>query len=269
VTDQGFPVEQIDTSRPHPARMYDYYLGGRDNYAVDREAAQEIIDIAHDVVVGARANRDFLQRAVRFLAESGVRQIIDIGTGIPTSPNTHEIAHAVSKDIRVAYVDNDPIVATHADTQLLGTDNTGFFLGDMRDPASILQHPAMGGLIDLDQPVAVLLVSVLHFVRDDEDPTGILAAYREALPSGSHLVISHGTADFHRDKVDAVTQIYRKKGATAGFSARSHSEVLAFFEGFELVEPGLVQVSLWRPDTELDPDEVVRTGVYGAIGRKR
>jgi hypothetical protein len=269
VTDQGLPAGQIDTSRPHPARMYDYYLGGQDNYAVDREAAQEIIDTAPDVVVGARANRDFLRRAVRFLAESGVRQIVDIGTGIPTSPNTHEIAHAVSKDVRVAYVDNDPIVGAHAGAQLLGSGHTGFFLGDMRDPASILQHPTIGELIDFDRPVALLLVSVLHFVRDDEDPVGMIAAYRDALPAGSYLVISHGTADFHRDKVDAVADIYKKKGVTANFSARSHSEVLTFFDGFDLIEPGLVQVSLWRPDTELDPDEVVRTGVYGAIGRKR
>jgi len=266
--DEGFPVEQIDTSKPHTARMYDYYLGGRDNYEVDREAAQHVIDLFPDAVLWARANRDFMQRAVRYLVESGVRQIIDIGTGIPTSPNTHEVAHAVSKDIRVAYVDNDPIVATHAGTRLLGTGNTGFFFGDMRDPASVLRHPAIGELIDLDQPLALMLVSVLHFVRDDEDPAGMIAAYRDALPSGSHLVLSHGTADFHPDEAVAVAEIYRKKDATAGFSARSHTEVMAFFDGFELIEPGLVQVSLWRPRTEPDPGEVVRTGMYGAIGRK-
>jgi hypothetical protein len=268
VTDQGFPMERVDTGRPHPARMYDYFLGGRDNYEVDRVAAQQIMDAAPDVVTGARANRDFLRRAVRFLAGRGVRQIIDIGTGIPTSPNTHEIAHAVSKDVRVAYVDNDPIVGAHAGARLLGDRHTGFLLADLRDPAAILEHPTISRLIDLDQPVALLLVSVLHFVRDDEDPYGLVAAYRDALPSGSYLAVSHGTADFHRDKVEAVAEIYRDKSVTAGFTARSHSEVLGFLDGFELLEPGLVQVSLWHPDAEPDPNEVVRTGVYGAVGRK-
>jgi len=264
--DQGFPVEQIDTSRPHPARMYDYFLGGKDNYQVDREAAQEILDLSPDVVMGARANRDFLQRAVRFLVESGVQQIIDIGTGIPTSPNTHEVAQAVSKDVRVAYIDNDPIVATHAGGRLLGTGNTGFFLGDMREPASILQHPTIGELIDFDQPVALMLVSVLHFVTDEQDPVGMIAAYRDVLPAGSHLVLTHATGDFHRDEVDEVTKVYQR--STAPLRARSYDEVLPLFAGFDLVEPGLVQVPMWRPDTEFDHDEVARTPVYGAIGRK-
>jgi hypothetical protein len=267
VTDQGFPVEEIDTSRPHPARMYDYFLGGRDNYEVDREAAHRVLDVAPEVPASARANRDFLGRAVRFLAESGIRQIIDIGTGIPTSPNTHELAHAVSPDVRVAYIDNDPIVATHAGARLTGTGNTGFFLGDMREPATILEHPTIGRLIDFDQPVALMLVSVLHFVRDDEDPAGMIAAYREALPAGSLLVLSHATGDFHLDHVDEVLEVYKK--ASASLTARSHAEVQALFDGFDLLEPGLVQVPLWRPDGPApDPDEVRRISVYGGVGRK-
>src|SRR5882757_10685777 len=174
--DEGYPVEKIDTSKPHTARMYDYYLGGRDNYQVDREAAQRVIDLYPDAVVWARANRDFMQRAVRFLVESGVRQIIDVGTGVPTSPNAHEVAHAVSKDVRVAYVDNDLIVATHAEARLLGTGNTGFFLADLRDPVGILEHPTIGELIDFDQPVALMLVSLLHFISEEEDPAAIVAA---------------------------------------------------------------------------------------------
>jgi hypothetical protein len=213
VTDQGFPAAEIDTSRPHPARMYDYYLGGRDNYQVDREAAQAVIEAAPGVIEAARANRDFLQRAVRYLAESGVRQILDIGTGIPTSPNTHEVAHAVSPEIRVAYVDNDPIVARHADARLLGTGNTGFFLGDVRNPRTILDHPTIGRLIDLKQPVALLLVSVLHFIPDEDDPAGLIAAYRDALPAGSHLVLSHGTADFSEDTVEEATEVYKRATA--------------------------------------------------------
>jgi hypothetical protein len=264
VTDQGFTAEQIDTSRPHPARMYDYYLGGRDNYEVDREAADRILAAAPDVALGARANRDFLRRSVRFLAENGVRQFIDIGTGIPTSPNTHEIAHAVDPEARVAYIDNDPIVATHAGARLLGTGNTGFFLADMRDPRSVLEHPTIGELIDVKQPIALMLVSVLHFVSDQEDPAGLLAAYRQVLPQGSYLVLSHATADFHRRQAADVAEVYKK--ATAALTPRTHAEVEALFAGFDLVEPGLVQVHQWRPDGST-PDEGRDTGVYGAVGR--
>jgi hypothetical protein len=267
VTDQGFPAEEIDTSRPHPARMYDYYLGGWDNYEVDREAAQRVIDLLPDIVPAARANRDFLRRAVRFLAASGVRQIIDIGTGIPTSPNTHETAHAVSPDIRVAYVDNDPIVAAHAGAKLVGAGNTGFFLGDVRDPRAILEHPTISKLIDFDQPVGLMLVAVLHFVEDRDDPAGIVATLRDALPSGSHLVLSHGSGDFHADSLPEIFKIYDR--ATATLNPRSYQEVLALFDGFEILDPGLVQVPAWRPDGDgPTPEEMRQVGFYGAVARK-
>jgi hypothetical protein len=266
VTDKGFPPEAIDTSRPHPARMYDYFLGGRDNYEVDREAAHRVLDVAPEVPESARANRDFMGRAVGHLVRGGIRQIIDIGTGIPTSPNTHELAHAVSPDVRVAYIDNDPIVATHAGARLLGTGNTGFFLGDMREPRTILEHPTIGELIDFDQPVVVMLVSVLHFMTDQEDPAGMIAAYRDALPAGSHLVLSHATGDFHVDHVDEVLEIYKK--ATATLTARTHAEVLALFDGFDLIEPGLVQVPLWRPEGPVPAAaDLRRISVYGGVGR--
>jgi SAM-dependent methyltransferase len=264
VTDQGFTADEIDTSRPHPARMYDYFLGGKDNYEVDREAADRVLAAAPEVAVFARANRAFLSRAVRFLAESGVRQFIDIGTGIPTSPNTHEVAQAVDPEVRVAYIDNDPIVATHAGARLLGTGNTGFFLGDMRDPRTILGHPTIGELIDVDQPIAVLLVSVLHFVSDEDDPAGLVRAFRDALPHGSYLVLSHATADFHQEEAGEVEAVY--KNSSAPLTPRSQAEVEALFEGFELVEPGLVQVHTWRPDG-LSHVPSGPVGVYGGIGR--
>jgi hypothetical protein len=266
VTDQGFPADKIDTSRPHPARMYDYYLGGRDNYEVDREAAQRVIDLLPDIVPAARANRDFLHRTVRFLAESGIEQFIDIGTGVPTSPNTHEIAQAVSPDVRVAYIDNDPIVATHAGARLTGAGNTGFFLGDIRDPASILEHPTLGKLIDFDRPVALMLVAVLHFIKDAEDPAGIVTALRDALPAGSHLVLSHGTADFHGGGFPEIFKIYDK--ATATLNPRTREEILRYFDGFELLEPGLVQVLLWRPERQPTPEEISKVGFYGGVARK-
>jgi hypothetical protein len=226
-----------------------------------------VVEIAPEVPDSARANRDFLGRAVRYVVRSGIRQIIDIGTGIPTSPNTHELAHAVSPDVRVAYVDNDPIVATHAGARLTGTGNTGFFLGDMREPRTILEHPTISKLIDFDQPVALMLVSVLHFVTEEQDPAGMIAAYREVLPAGSMVALSHATGDFHADHVDEVLEVYKK--ASASLTARSHAEVLALFDGLELLEPGVVQVPLWRPDSPApEPAEVRRISVYGGIGRK-
>jgi SAM-dependent methyltransferase len=269
LAEQGFTAEEIDTSRPHPARMYDYYLGGRDNYEVDREAAQRVIDLFPDAVPSAVANRAFMRRAVRFTVESGIRQIIDIGTGIPTSPNTHQVAQAVSPDVRVAYVDNDPIVATHAGAHLLGAGNTGFFLGDLRDPESILGHPTIGKLIDMDQPVGLMLVAILHFIRDDEDPAGLVAAYREALPPGSHLILSHGTRDFHPPETGAedAVGVYRDSKATATFNLRTYDEVSGLFDGFELVEPGLVHLPLWRPDGPVPTaEELSHVGIYGGVG---
>jgi hypothetical protein len=272
LTDQGFTAEEIDTSRPHPARMYDYYLGGKDNYEVDRDAAQRVIDLAPELIPMARANRAFMHRAVRFLAESGIRQIIDIGTGIPTAPNTHQVAHEVSPDVRVAYVDNDPIVATHAGAHLVGMGNTGFFLADLRDPQSVLSHPTIGKLIDFDQPVGLMLMAILHFIQDDEDPAGLVAAYRDALPAGSYLVLTHSTADFHLadPKWAAARDIYRDRGATAPLTLRPHEQVLHFFDDLELLEPGLVQAPLWRPDGPVPTaEELSRIGFYGGVGYKK
>ena len=267
MSDQGYPAEEIDTSKPHPARMYDYYLGGWDNYEVDREAAQRVVDVLPDIIPGARANRDFLNRTVRFLAESGIRQFIDIGTGIPTSPNTHEIAQSVSPDIRVAYVDNDPIVGAHAGARLTGAGNTGFLLGDVRDPRGILDHPIIDKLVDFNQPVGLLLVAVLHFIRDEEDPAGIMATLWDALPPGSHLVLSHATGDFHTSSLSEVFKIYERAAAT--LNLRTYDQVRAFVDGFPLVDPGLVQVPLWRPDGEpLTGQELRRVGFYGAVARK-
>ena len=271
MAEQGFTAEEIDTSRPHPARMYDFYLGGKDNYEVDRDAAQRVVDLFPDIVSTARSGRDFMGRAVRFMVESGVRQIIDLGTGIPTSPNTHQVAQAASPDVRVAYVDNDPIVATHAGAHLLGTGNTGFFLGDIRDPQSILGHPTIGELIDFGQPVGLMMLAVLHFIRDDEDPAGLVAAYRDALPAGSHLVLSHATADFHPPVtgVESAKDVYRDRQATATVTTRTHARIAGFFTGFDLVEPGLVQPPLWRPDGPApDAGELARIGGYAGLGVK-
>ncbi|MFI0719778.1 SAM-dependent methyltransferase [Streptomyces sp. NPDC021224] len=272
MAEQGFAAEQIDTSRPHPARMYNYYLGGKDNYEVDREAAQRVIDLAPELVPMAQANRAFMHRAVTLMVESGIRQIIDIGTGIPASPNTHEVAQALAPDVRVAYVDNDPIVATHAGAHLVGAGSTGFFLGDLRDPESILAHPTIGQLIDFDQPVGLMLLAILHFVRDDEDPAELVSAYLDALPAGSFLVMTHSTADFHQADANwaQARDVYKDRHATAVLSLRSHDEILRFFDGLELLEPGLVQAPLWRPDGPPMPaEELAHIGFYGGVAVKR
>src|SRR6266545_654986 len=196
--EQGFTAGEIDTTRPHPARMYDAYLGGKDNYAADREAVRQVLRVAPELRDTARANRAFLQRAVRFLVgEVGIRQILDIGTGIPTAGNVHEVAGQVAPGTRVVYVDNDPIVHVHANALLTGSGTTAIVLADLRDPGAILAHTKLRELIDFSQPVGLLLVAILHFIAEAEDPAGIVATLRAALPPGSYLALSHGTADFH------------------------------------------------------------------------
>jgi hypothetical protein len=262
VSDRGVPADKIDTGRPHPARMYDYWLGGRDNYEIDRDAAERVLATMPRMRDAIHENRAFLRRAVRAVVEGGVRQIIDIGTGIPTPPNTHEVAQQIAPT-RVAYVDNDPIVGVHAQARLLGTRDTGFVLADLREPEAILQHPMVRSLIDFEQPVALLLVAVLHFITDYEEPARIVRVLREALPSGSWLVLTHGTNDTAvHDTSDAVN-VY--KNATATLNLRPRGQVLGFFEGFDLVEPGLVTIAEWRPESDT---ELTRFGIYGGVGRK-
>ncbi|MFE0101851.1 SAM-dependent methyltransferase [Streptomyces sp. NPDC059009] len=260
----GFRAEQIDTSRPHPARIYDYLLGGKDNYEVDRAAGDELAAAAPEVRIGVQANRDFLRRAVRHVVGAGVRQLLDVGTGLPTSPNVHETAQEVAPGVRVAYVDNDPIVNTHANALLGGVGaSTTTVLADLRDPRAILEHPDVRSLIDFDEPVALLLVAIVHFLTEAERPEEIVATLRDALPPGSYLVLSHATGDF-ADRRDAQA-VY--KGATASLNLRSRTEVMRFFDGFELVEPGLTQVPFWRPD-ETPPGRSAEIGIYGGVARK-
>jgi S-adenosyl methyltransferase len=265
----GFAASEIDTSKPHPARMYDAYLGGKDNYAADREAVRQILRAFPEVRAMARANRAFMQRAVRFLAgEAGIRQFIDIGTGIPSAGNVHEVAGQVAPGARVVYVDNDPIVHVHASALLTGSGTTAIVLADLRDPSAILAHPKVRELIDFDQPVALLLVAILHFLTEGEGPVRIVATLREALPPGSYLALSHGTADFHPPGV-AGEAAMAYENATAPLVLRAFGQVSAFFQGLELVEPGLVQAPLWRPDGKAPrPKDLAKLGIYAGVGRK-
>ncbi len=252
MTDQSRVVSEIDTSTPNPARMYDYYLGGKDNFPADRRAADEVLAIVPEVPALSEEGRAFLRRAVRYLAgEAGVRQFIDLGAGLPTQGNTHEVAQAVAPAARVVYVDNDPVVVTHGQA-LLATDNTVMVHADLRDPGAILRHPLVRETIDFDQPVAVLLLSILHFIRDEEDPAGIVARFRDAIAAGSYLVLSHGSADVWPELAERVARVYAR--STAPLVTRSRIEIEDLFEGFELVEPGLVRAGHWRPDLEPAPE---------------
>ncbi|NEC67159.1 SAM-dependent methyltransferase [Streptomyces sp. SID9727] len=253
----------IDTGRPHSARIYDYLLGGKDNYRVDQQAGDELLAAAAHERAAARAGRAFLERAVRHVVGAGLRQVLDIGTGLPHSPNVHEVALAAAPDVRVAYVDNDPIVVAHADALLRGSGVVGVALADLRDPQAVVEHPQVREVIDFDRPVALLLTSVLHFLTDAQRPGEVVATLRDALSDGSCLVLSHATDDFADCR--AAQAVYAH--ATTPLTPRSHAEIEEFLGGFELLAPGLVPVPSWRPDApSTAPPATI--GVYGAVARK-
>jgi SAM-dependent methyltransferase len=239
---------RLDTGRPSPARMYDYFLGGKDNYAVDREAGEQVkaalgATMSHDIVW---ENRRFLQRAVHFMAEAGIDQFIDLGTGLPTQGNVHEIAQEVHPDARVVYVDNDPIVLAHGRALLATNDTTTVITADVREPEAILSHPDLRALIDFSRPVAVLSVAVFHFIGDAADPAGIVRAFRDRLRPGSCLALSHLTVDGPpAGEVAQVVDAY--KNATSPIVFRPRDRIESLFDGFEFVDPGLVRPWQWRP----------------------
>lgn len=226
----------VDITVPSPARMYDYFLGGTDNYEVDRKAAAAVRAQMPEVEDAAWANRGFLQRSVRWLAQQGVRQFIDIGAGLPTRNNTHEAAQVVAPDARVLYADIDPLVGVHAQTLLAGTSGTAFVTADFRDPESLLGHEDTLATIDFAQPVALLAVALTHFVADEDDPWGLIRRYMDRLVPGSYLVLSAITSDRQADRaVDTVSEVYSR--SSAGARLRSRPQIERFFAGLEIVPP--------------------------------
>ena len=261
-------AEPLDTGRPHPARVYDFLLGGKDNFAADRAAAAEGLKVNPNAATAPRQNRAFLQRTVRFLtAEAGIRQFLDIGTGLPTSPNVHEVAQATNPAARIVYVDNDPIVLTHARALLTSAPEgrTAYVDANLRDVDEILAAPEVRDNLDLGQPVAVLLFAILHFLDDDADPYGIVNRLMAALPGGSYLVISHITADHDPEPWARFAEIMRRRGITTRL--RSQAEVARFFTGLEPVEPGVVPIRRWRPDHD-EPFTDAQVALYGGAARK-
>ncbi|EXG81681.1 Protein of unknown function (DUF574) [Cryptosporangium arvum DSM 44712] len=255
----------IDTSRPHVARMYDYYLGGKDNFQVDRDAVAAVEVAMPEVRQLALENRAFLRRAVRFMAQTGIRQFIDIGAGLPTVGNTHEIAQRAAPDAHVVYVDKDPIVLAHGRALLATDDRTTVVTADLREPRKVIEHPDVRELIDFDRPVGVMLIAMTHFLRTDEfDP--VIGALRDALAPGSHLAATHVTVDNHPpEAVDGVEAAYRATPTPIYF--RREDEIAAVFAGFELVEPGLVTIDKWRPDP-VDPAPEPTHWLIGGVGRR-
>jgi SAM-dependent methyltransferase len=253
----------IDLTRPSPARVYDYFLGGTHNFAVDREIADRAIAAAPEIPYGARSNRAFLGRAVRFMAAQGVGQFLDLGSGIPTQDPTHEVAARSRRDARVVYVDNDPIAVAHSRALLAGDDRGAVLHADIRDPKAILHSDVVTSMVDFSRPVGLLLLALLHFLSDEEDPAGIVAAFADSLAPGSYLVISHVSPAPEAD----VEMLEREMREPRMAYLRDRDEIAGFFDGWELVEPGLVPPALWRPAGVPGPQAYQVPGLAGVARR--
>jgi len=256
----------FDTSVAHIARVYDYWLGGKDNYAADRAAGDAALEAYPDLVSSVRANRAYLSRVVRYLAgKAGIRQFLDIGTGIPTANNTHEVAQRLAPESRVVYVDNDPIVLAHA-RALLSSHKAGatdYIDADLRDTGTILRQAKR--TLDFSQPVAVMLIAVLHLIGDDESPQEIVASLMREVPAGSYLALSHVASDIEPEKMAEMRERLNRMVAQKGIY-RTHDEVMRFFDGLTLVEPGMVRIQQWRPRSETQAKSAA--AMWGGVGRK-
>jgi S-adenosyl methyltransferase len=261
----GWAPEDIDLDRPNAARVYDYLLGGSANFAKDREFADHLTRIAPHAASIARVNRAFLRRAVSYCLDNGIRQFLDIGSGIPTAGNVHEIAHRVDPSVRVVYVDIEPVAVTHTERMLAGNDNAAVVGGDLLEPETLLSSDAARRLLNLDEPIAVLTVAVLHFIDDGKGPHAAVARYVDAMAPGSYLVLSHIAAEDTDEQAQART-LYQKDAVP--IVARTREQLAAFFTGTELVEPGIVWTPLWHPEQFDNLEEPERSKGYAGVGRK-
>jgi hypothetical protein len=258
----------IDTTKASAARVYDWWLGGQHNFKVDEDAARAYLSVQRNTRVSARAYRNFLIRAVRYLtAEAGIRQFLDIGSGIPTEQNVHQVAQAIAPGSRVVYVDNDDVAVAHSKAILAGNPGAAAILADLRDPEVILGHPETRRLLDFSQPVGLILAAVLHFVPDSDNPGRIIQTLREPLAPGSYLAISHGCTDTIADMADAYASTYNKRVAATA-AGRTREEIARLFDGFTLIEPGLVWCDEWRPDSPSDvPEDPSSLWAVGGVGK--
>jgi SAM-dependent methyltransferase len=264
-------LPRFDPTVPNEARVLDFIIGGKDNFAVDREAAEKILQVAPDLPLLMREGRKCLGRMVRFLAQAGIRQFVDIGCGLPTGGNVHEIAQAAAPGSRVVYVDKDPVVVAHAQALLVSDGDTSVVQADVRDVEQLLAHPGVTSLIDLDQPVAFLLMSVLQVIHEDDVAAGIVKRLRDAMAPGSHLAIAHAISDACPDVTADLWKLFRPGGpgeSQPRCNVRAKAEVDPFFDGLELVEPGVVNLPAWRPDPGEPTVHPASVWVVGGIGRK-
>jgi len=269
---QGWPARgkaaEFDSQRAHSARVYNYWLGGKDNFAADREAAEQAIAANPGIIADVRANRAFLARVVRYLAsECGIRQFLDIGTGLPTASNTHEVAQAVAPEARIVYVDNDPIVLAHARALLTSTPEgaTAYLDADLRDTSAIVR--AASRTLDFGEPVALMLLIILHLIPDTDDPYGIVARLVRALPAGSYLVLAHPASDVHAAEMAEMTRRVNERMSGPKATMRDWAAITRFFDGLELLEPGVVQPQQWRPEPgAVSPHQVT---AWCGVARKR
>jgi SAM-dependent methyltransferase len=260
---------EVDTKRANVARVYDYWLGGSHNFLADQDVAQGIAAVEPNARAIALAGRAFLGRAVRFLAAAGVRQFLDIGSGIPTRGNVHEVAQLASPGAQVVYADVDPVAVAHSKAILVGNASAAVIHADLREPGMILGHDTTRRLIDFSQSAGLLLVSVLHFLPGADDPWQIVVRLRDALVPGSYLVLSHGTSEGKPAVAQAVEKLYNRSVST-DLHIRSRAEILRFFDGFDLVDPGLVYLPQWRPDSPADmPSDPNAFGNLVGVARKR
>jgi hypothetical protein len=257
--DAGF-----DTSIANVARVYDYMLGGKDNFAADRELGDQLLAAFPVAAWMARQNREFMGRAVAYCARQGVSQFLDVGSGLPTMDNVHEVARRANPRATVVYVDNDRVALTHANALLATSDGVSAILGDLRDPGKILGDVTSHGLLDLAKPVVVVLAAVMHFITDEEGAAGLVKRFTGAMAPGSYLILSQATHDLLPEESERARQMYRN--ASSPMVTRTREEVLAFFDGLELVEPGLVFTSQWRPPETGHVTE--NSGLYAGVGRK-
>ncbi|HET9255097.1 MAG TPA: SAM-dependent methyltransferase [Pseudonocardiaceae bacterium] len=261
------PLPDIDTTIPQPARFWDYLLGGKDNYPIDREVGEQVLAIFPDLLAAARADRGFLVRVVKYLVrDAGIRQLLDIGTGLPTVNNTHQVAQATAPECRIVYVDNDPMVLVHARALLTSAPEgaTDYLHADVREPEKILHDAAQ--TLDFTQPVALMLLGIMNYIIDSTEAHAIVTRLMGALPPGSYLALSHPTAEVHAETIEESIRYYNSSGA-APIRTRSAPELIRFFDGLELLEPGVVSCSRWRPDHS-DIGSRIEVTQYGGLARK-
>ncbi|MER7012093.1 SAM-dependent methyltransferase [Saccharopolyspora sp. NPDC000359] len=257
----------VDLEKPSAARCYDFYLGGAYNFEVDRELGRKALQVVPHLKEIAVNNRAFLRRAVRYCLDQGIRQFLDIGSGIPTAGNVHEIVHSVDPEARVVYVDNEPVAVAHSRSILEGVEGASIVQADLLDVAGVLDAPETRRMLDFSEPIAIMMVALVHFVPDSSKPREVIRHYYEHLPVGSHIGFSHVTGDHHREGVEGLVKLY--ENSINPVTLRTRDEVAELISDFQLVEPGVVYVPDWRPDTQEDVwEHPERSIVYGAVGRK-